>query len=185
MGAAELAKTEKLNGVNFHTWKRRIMLALTLERLIYVVHQCVPEIKDDSTTEDKKVRDTFLNDDLMAQTIMLAYMEDDLIRVFEDHKTTKTMFEAISQKYDSTSRIHVQLLLDQYNSIKMKESDDIVDHVNKMMVMAKDLACAGNEIPEQMQISTILSSLPPSWRTEVIALRVHFDRLTLGALPTI
>lgn len=40
--ASELAKTEKLNDVNFHYYKHKIMLILTLERLIYVLEKFYP-----------------------------------------------------------------------------------------------------------------------------------------------
>ncbi|KAF3791357.1 hypothetical protein EJ110_NYTH14678 [Nymphaea thermarum] len=68
-----------------------------------------------------------------------AFMEDDIIRAIEDYPTAKEMFDAITLEYNTTTTMHVQLLLEQYNSYKMKESDRVVDHVNEMLVMAKDL----------------------------------------------
>ncbi|KAF3793762.1 hypothetical protein EJ110_NYTH01899 [Nymphaea thermarum] len=47
----------------------------------------------------------------------------------------------------------LELLQEQYNSYRMKESDDVMDHVNKMLVMAKDLAMMGSVISDNMQIS--------------------------------
>ncbi|XP_031493236.1 uncharacterized protein LOC116259513 [Nymphaea colorata] len=170
VGASELAKTEKLSGNNFHAWKRRIMLALTLERLIYVINKPFPTLGDKPTDEEKKEYEAFENDDLMARTIMLTFMEDDLIRVFEDCPTAKDMLDSISSKFNTTTTMHVQLLLEQYTSYKMKESDKVVDHVNKMLVMAKDLAVVGNVISDNMQICTILNSLPSSWDMAVTAL---------------
>lgn len=42
VGACELAKIEKLNEVNFHQWKPKIILALTLERLIFELDKLYP-----------------------------------------------------------------------------------------------------------------------------------------------
>ncbi|KAF3782088.1 hypothetical protein EJ110_NYTH20377 [Nymphaea thermarum] len=183
VGASELTKTEKLNGTNFHAWKRRIMLALTLEKLIYVINQPFPTLGDKPTSEQKRAYESLSSDDLMAKTIMLAFMEDDLIRVFEDCPTAKEMFDVIASKYNTMTAMHIQLLQEQYNSYKMKESDNVMDHVNKMLVMAKDLAVVGNVISDNMQISTILNSLPSSWEMAVTALSVQFDNLTLEKLP--
>ncbi|KAF3786515.1 hypothetical protein EJ110_NYTH11733 [Nymphaea thermarum] len=183
VGASELAKTEKLNGTNFHAWKRRIMLTLTLERLIYVISQPFPTLGDKPTDEEKSAYDSFTSDDLMAKTIMLTFMEDDQIRVFEDCPTAKEMFDVIASKYNTMTAMHIQLLQEQYNSYRMKESDNVMDHVNKMFVMAKDLAVVGNVISDNMQISTILNILPPSWEMAVTALSVQFDNLTLEKLP--
>ena len=70
--------------------------------------------------------------------------------------------DAIKEKYDTTSEVNVQLLLHRYNTCKMKENENVIDHCNKMIVMAKDLAAAGNELSENMQIAGILNSLPRS-----------------------
>ncbi|CAN6454213.1 unnamed protein product [Victoria cruziana] len=187
VGASELAKTEKLNGTNFHYWKRRILLALTLERIAYVLKDPYPVLPENPSNEQredhKKLVTSFDDDDLIAKTIMIAYMEDNLAKVFEDHKTAKDVFEAVSSKYDSKTATHVQVLVQQCNSCKMKESDNVVDHMNKMMVMAKDLALVGNAISDPMQISIILNSLPPSWDMAVTALEVNFANLTLDQLP--
>lgn len=65
----------------------------------------------------------------------------------------------------------------------MKESNNIVDYINKMMVMAKDIALVGNVISEPMQISIILNILPTSSDMSVIALEVNFTNLSLDQLP--
>lgn len=77
-------------------------------------------------------------------------MEDDLANVFDYYQTTMKVFEAISTKYDMKTATYIQVLVQQYNSCKMKESDNVVDHVNKMMVMAKDLVMISNVISESM-----------------------------------
>ncbi|KAF3788080.1 Retrovirus-related Pol polyprotein from transposon TNT 1-94 [Nymphaea thermarum] len=73
--------------------------------------------------------------------------------------------------------------LSRYNSYRMKELDSVMNHVNKMLVMAKDLVVVGNVISDNMQISTILNSLPPSWDVAVTVLSLQFDNLTLEKLP--
>ncbi|CAN6472123.1 unnamed protein product [Victoria cruziana] len=183
VGASELAKTEKLNGTNFYQWKRRIMLALTLKRLIYVLEKPYLILPDRPSDDQIKELDNYRVDDLMAKTIMLAYMEDDLIQFFEDYKTTKEMFEAIKARYDVNTAAHVQVLLQQYSTLKMKESDSVTDHVNKMLVMAKDLLVLNNPIADAMQINTILNSLPPSWKMTVVALKTQFGNLNIDQLP--
>lgn len=45
----------------------------------------------------------------------------------------------------------------------MDEDSNVVDHMNHISLVAKDLSAADNHIPNKMQVSTILSSLPPSW----------------------
>ena len=37
----------------------------------------------------------------------------------------------------------------------MNESENVIEHVNKMSVIAKELAVSRNPIPDKMQVSTI------------------------------
>ncbi|KAF3789698.1 hypothetical protein EJ110_NYTH05244 [Nymphaea thermarum] len=154
-----------------------------MERLIYVINKSFPILGDKPTDKEMRAYEAFKNDDLMAKTIMLIFMEDELIRIFEDCPTAKKMFDTISSRYTTTTTMHVCLLLEKYNSYKMKESDRVIDHVNKMLVMAKDLAVVGNVISDNMQICTILNSLPPSWDMIVTTMSLQFDTLTLEKLP--
>lgn len=87
---------------------------------------------------------------MKAKTIMLAYIEDDLIRFFKYYKTTKEMFETIKTRYDVNTITHMYILLQQYSTLKMKEYDNITDYVNKMLVMAKDLSTLNNLIADAM-----------------------------------
>lgn len=54
---------------------------------------------------------------------MLTYMEDDLVRLFENYKLTKEKFEVIKTRYNVNTTTHMQVLLQQYLMLKMKESD--------------------------------------------------------------
>ncbi|XP_049931844.1 uncharacterized protein LOC126409757 [Nymphaea colorata] len=157
------------------------MLALTLEKLVYVINKPFSRFRR-QTYEEKRAYEFFETNDLVAKTIILAFMND-LIRGFTDYPMAKEMFDTISSKYNNTTTMLVQLLLKQYNSYKMKKSCKVVDHVNKMLVMAKDLAIVENDIPDNMQISTVLNSLPPSWDMAVIVLNLQFDIRTLEKLP--
>lgn len=65
----------------------------------------------------------------------------------------------------------------------MKEFGNIVHHINKMMVVGKDLILIGNIIFKPMQMLIILNSLPPSWHMADITLEVIFTNLTLNQLP--
>ena len=78
------------------------------------------------------------------------FMEDNLIKYFESYKTSNELWKAIKEKYDTKTEVNTQLLLHRYNTCKMQEGDSVIEHVNKMIVMAKELSTAGTEIPEKM-----------------------------------
>lgn len=69
--------------------------------------------------DHKKLMVSFIDNDMIAKTIIIPYMEEDLAKVFKDYKMANNVFKNISTKYDSYSRksisITVQLL--QYERI--------------------------------------------------------------------
>ena len=78
------------------------------------------------------------------------FMEDNLIKVFETFESAKKLWDALKEKYDAISDVNVQLLLHKYNTCKMSEGDNVIDHCNKMLVMPKYLEVAGNELSKNM-----------------------------------
>lgn len=77
-------------------------------------------------------------------------MEDDLICFFENYKILNDMFDTIKARYNVNIVTHMQVLLQQYSSLKMKGLDSITNYVNKMLGMAKDLSVLNNLIANIM-----------------------------------
>lgn len=65
----------------------------------------------------------------------------------------------------------------------MKKFDSVTDHVNKMLVITKDLLALNNSIADVMQIKTILNGLLPSLKMIVIALKTKFGNMNIDQLP--
>lgn len=77
---------------------------------------------------------------------MLTFMEPDSKVLFEEYKYTKKMFDAINISYRQIFESYIQLLIEKYYSYKMNNDENIVDHISKMNVLAKELAIVGNAI---------------------------------------
>ena len=67
----------------------------------------------------------------------------------------------------------------------MNEVDYIGDHINTMELLAKELADANNPMPDKMQVTTILNSLPPSWDCIVTTLTHSGKEVTMISLPVL
>ena len=155
---AELSKTKKLNGTKFSTWKRRTKHVLFQDKVEYTLETPMPDDPGPNfNAANTRMYQRFLDDNKLARDDMLTFMEPDVEMLFEEHKIAKVTFDAISATYSSSSEFYVQMLIEKYNSSKMLDSESVVDHINKMAVIAKELATLGNLIPERMQVSTTLS----------------------------
>lgn len=95
----------------------------------------------------------------MTKTIFLIFMNNDLIKVFEEYKTIREMMSVLKQKYNMPFKTHIQLFLRKYNSYKMKENKYIVEYVNKTDFFAKELVIAKNVIPKYTQVLTVINNL--------------------------
>lgn len=60
------------------------------------------------------------------------------------------MFEALTQAYEGQFKIYAQLLIKTLNTAKMKKSESVMNHYTHMTIITKELAIAGNHIPEKM-----------------------------------
>ena len=124
-----------------------------------------------------------MTDDKKVKSILLMFMEDSLIKYFESYKTSNELWKTIKEKYDIKIKVNTQLLLHRYNTCKMQKGDSVIEHVNKMIVMTKELSTVGTEISEKMQVATILNSLPASLDMAATTLRMSGSILNVMNLP--
>ena len=79
-----LLDSEKLSGPNFESWFRRVRIILEHERILYMIMDPAPE--QPAPNVHGAVRDTYqkwLSDRIMVWCIMLAAMNDEFSRQFE------------------------------------------------------------------------------------------------------
>ena len=80
-----LLDSDKLTGPNFDSWYRRLRIVLEHERILYVITDPAPE--QPAPNVRGIVRDTYLkwsNDRTIVRCIMLASMNDEFSRKFEE-----------------------------------------------------------------------------------------------------
>ncbi|XP_075658960.1 uncharacterized protein LOC142628809 [Castanea sativa] len=163
----ELSKVEKLNGANHSVWKFHIYHVLFQDKVKYVIDISTPTPPpENANCGAKRMYEKHLEDDKTTRNILLTFMEPDIEILFKEYTHAKTMFDAIIEAY-------IQILIERFNGTMMNESDNVIEHVNKMIVIAKELAILGNPIPNKMQVSTILHSLPNSWDSAVMMGNAH------------
>ena len=182
----ELSKIEKLNRANHSIWKRRICHILFQDKVEYVIDIGIPTPPpENSNASAKTMYEKHLEDDKTARNILLTFMETDIEILFKEYAHAKTMFDAITEAYRASSKTYIQLLIERFNGTMMNESDNVIEYVNKMSVIAKELVVLGNPIPNKMRVSTILHSLPDSWDSVVVALNYSATPVNMKNLPTL
>ena len=90
--ASELAKTKRLNGTNYDMRSRKIRYGLIHDNLESAIEEAAPKLGKEATDAEKKEFDTWKLCDKKAKSLMLMFMDDNLIKVFEVYTTTKDMW---------------------------------------------------------------------------------------------
>ena len=76
-----------------------------------------------SNAANKRMYQKFLDDDKLARDDMLIFMELDIEILFEEHKTSKEMFDAISITFSSSSKPTCKC--EKYNSSNTLDSENL------------------------------------------------------------
>ena len=80
-----LFRSDKLIGLNFDSWYRKLKIVLEHERILYILMDEAP--KEPTANASRAVRDTYmkwLNDRMTVHCVMRAAMNDELSHKFED-----------------------------------------------------------------------------------------------------
>lgn len=89
------------------------MLALTLEKITYGLKEpslVLPKNPTDEQLEDyNKLMTSFNDNNLIVKIIMIAYMNVNLTKVFEDYQTVREVFGIVSVNYDTKNVTHIQI----------------------------------------------------------------------------
>ena len=100
------------SNASFSSWKFRVELALKSKQ----VHSC---IQKKSETDDEK-------NDILAQTIIVACLSDNVLEDIKDCSTAYDMWITLNKRYERTNMCLKLLLESQYSSFQMK-SDKSLD----------------------------------------------------------
>ena len=168
-----LLVTEKLlaSGDNFVAWFRNINNVLKNNGMDYVLMQPLGELHDNATEDETYVHQSKSDAQITVQCGMLASMDSELQKRFED-RTPYHMVQELKlafQKQISEERFKLSKTL--FNR-KMPEGGSVTQHVLRLSVCAKELEILGYPVHQQLYIDLVLSSLPPSFDNFVKACHV-------------
>ncbi|KAK2983949.1 hypothetical protein RJ640_002894 [Escallonia rubra] len=117
----------------------RLGLREFLDKVEYVLDMPYPKEPPLRAGEAaREAFDRFVGNDKLARSTLLPFMEPHLGIIYEEYKTAKEMFDAVTEAYGTASTTYIQLLIEKYNDTIMKEGESVVDHVNKLRDAVRD-----------------------------------------------
>jgi len=140
----------KLNNANYQTWKFKMELLLTKEKLWDVVSDDPPDpVTDEWSIKDKQER----------ATIGLL-LEDSQLHIIRKETTSKATWTALQRYHEKSTLSSKVSLLKKICALKLREDGDMSAHLAHMEDLVDQLASLGEPLAEHLTVALMLSSLP-------------------------
>lgn len=118
--------------------------------------------------------------DRQAKATIDLLVEDDQLRHIRDAVSAREAWHALKSYHQKASLTNQVYLLKRLCNMKLEKSGDMETHINRTLNMVDELAALGEVLKEKLIIAMLLTSLPESYSTLVIALETRAeDELTL------
>ena len=162
---APMLEKDKLTatGGNFTDWYRNLRIVLKSAKKEYILEKTLGDAPPDSATADEvNIYQSRSDDSIAVQCIMLASMEPELQKRFENYGAYEIIVEltALFQQQARAERYEISKALFE---CKMKEGDSVSQHILKLAGYWQRLEALGLKFPAELATDLVLASLPVSY----------------------
>jgi hypothetical protein len=149
---------DRLDGSsNFSSWNSKLQITLEEDALLSVIQKALPE-----TTTDEE-REEWKEDDIKARKIIIYSVRDHLLPRISNPKTSREMYEALKNMFESNNTLRALTLKGQHQNIKMTKDDTVVVFFMKVSEIRDQLGAIGEIISDRELVLTTLNALPRPW----------------------
>ena len=158
-----ILEKEKLNGTNYSDWVRNLRIVLRADKKENVLDTPIPEEPaNNAAAAVKTACKKACDDSLEISCLMLACMEPDLQKQFEDQEAYD-MIIALKDMFQTQARTERFNVSKAFLECKLTEGAPVGPHVIKMVGYSQTLDKLGFPIGQELATDFILASLPPSY----------------------
>lgn len=154
---------EKLNGRNWGLWKTK------MEDYLYLNDLHLPlENNGEKPSSISEAKWETL--DRKASATIRWCLEDSVFHLVACEKSAFGIWKKLEGIYAKNSATNKAFMMRRLINLKLKEGESIGEHLNKFQAVVNQLAGVGFKIDDETQALILMSSLPESWETLVVAL---------------
>ena len=169
---------DKFNGDNFSLFKFKMEMILDEKDLWDIVEgtEKAPPIGS-----DEKVILAFKKRERMAFRILCTHLVDAQLQHVKSCKGAAEAWKTLCGIHETKGLANVLFLRRKFFTMKMQESDDLLQHINKVKTLADQLEALDVPVTEGDIVMTILESLPSSFENLIVAMETKdIKELTLA-----
>lgn len=157
---------QKLNGENYSTWSYKVQLLLMKEKNWEVIKDPV----------NLPVDVAWIAKDEAAQATIGLLVEDSQLRLIRNAKSAKEQWDILKQYHQKATLSSKMALNRRFFRTVLPENGDMIDHIATMSEYVDKLAGFGQIIPDDIIVGVLLSSVPESYDTLIMALESRSDK---------
>ena len=165
---AATIKPPPFDGSNYKRWRERLILWLTISRVIHV-----KEGKPEQFTLEEG--SAFNEADTLFRGLVISVLGENLVDSYVRLPTGKALWDALEAQYgvsDAGSELYV---MEQFLDYRMVEDRSVVEQAHEIHTLAKDIkSCSKGSpcvLPDKFVAGGIISKLPPFWRDFATSLK--------------
>jgi gag-polypeptide of LTR copia-type/Domain of unknown function (DUF4219) len=160
---------------NYDNWSIHMKVLLGLQDAWEVIELCYTEhatVEGLMNNQVKKLKESRKKDKIVLYMMYQAVDESDFEKIAGE-KTSKKVWKTLKKVYkgaDNVKQVRLQLLRDEFKTLRMKESEDVSDYITRVEMMVNQLKRNGEEMSESRVVEKILRSLFNNFENIVYAI---------------
>lgn len=157
----------KLNNNNYFTWKFRMQMILTKEKVWKTITESRPTLQTELAAWNTS--------DETARALIVLAVEDNQLSLIMDKLTARGTWDALKEFHQKSTVVSKMTLMRNLFDLKMTDSTSIENHIEEVSNYLQRLNGLGVTAfnDESIKTALILSSLPESYRTLVTSLEAR------------
>lgn len=185
--SSDVIKPEAFDGASFKRWQIKTRMWLTDLKLFWVVTSAVPQAASDDSDDAakaaalaEKVKWDEANEACLSR--LLNVLSNRLFDVYSGFTSAKGLWTELENEFSEVDNGNESFTTENYLNYKMVEGRSVMEQLQEIQLLVRDLVQYGCVLPDSFQVNAILAKLPPSWRDFVTSRRHMKKQMTLTEL---
>ncbi|MCO5579689.1 hypothetical protein L7F22_033547 [Adiantum nelumboides] len=179
MASSEQTTTrfDKFMGRNYSLWKWRMQMVLE-EKGLWEIVKGEETAPADEAEEEEVV--CYQRREHLAYVFIYLSLGDGPAEEVRHETTAKGVWEALATTYEPRNLANVLRLKREQVNLRMRSSDKVKDHVQRLIAIAAKLSAIGEPVPKRELAFMLLNSLPSSYSHLVVTTDGREEARDLG-----
>jgi hypothetical protein len=179
----------KLEGAsNFRTWKTRIDLILSKNKVLDIVKGKIVELEFEEGREKEPqnvaVMEKFKDNDINSMSIIVDSIKYHFIRYISHLDSSKKMYDALTNLFSVRNIGQVMSLKNELCDMKMNDDDIITSYFVRISQLRDQLQAIEEIISKKELVNIVLNDLPKTWDAFATSMNTGKEYLAFEELWT-